>query len=222
MATSETSARVGTGLEIIEFEHLGRDHHRLAGATRRTDHLLLQAGHLLERQLDAEIAARDHHRIGDVENVRKVLDRLRLLHLGHHRDAAAGDLFRLGDVVGPLDERQRDPVGAGVERGFEIGVILAGQRGDAEHGVRDAHPLARREPAADLDPGHRPLRGHFDRNEPDLAVVEQQSVAGAQRGQDLRMRQLDPRLIARRRIGIEDEGRAARELDRLLAKGTDA
>ena len=45
----------------------------------------------------------------------EALDRLGLFHLRHHRGAPAGDLLGLGDVVGPLDERQRDPVGAGVE-----------------------------------------------------------------------------------------------------------
>jgi glycyl-tRNA synthetase len=39
------------------FQHLGGDDHRLAGAARGADHLLLAAWNLLERQFDAEIAA---------------------------------------------------------------------------------------------------------------------------------------------------------------------
>ena len=35
---------------------------------------------------------------------------------------------------------------------------LAGQRGKRQHGVGQADALARRQPAADLDPGERPLR----------------------------------------------------------------
>ena len=103
------------------FQHLRRDHDRLAGAAAGARHLLLHAGHLLERHLDAEIAARHHQRVGQFENVVEPRHRLRLLDLGHHRGAAARDLLGLGDVLRALDEGQRHPVDAGIERGFEIG-----------------------------------------------------------------------------------------------------
>ena len=40
-------------------------------ARARADDLLLHARHLLERHLEPEIAARDHHAIGDVEDRRR-------------------------------------------------------------------------------------------------------------------------------------------------------
>ena len=83
-------------------------------------------------------------------------------------------------------------------RGFEIGMVLAGQRGKSEHGIGQADALARRQLAADLDAGERPLRRHLDRDQPDLAVIEQQRMAGLERGEDFRMRQVHPR---RRRPG---------------------
>ena len=74
------------------FQHLGCDHHRFAGAPRQPRHLLLQARHPLQRQLDAEIAARHHQGVGGLEDFGKPVDRLRLFDLGHHRGAAADQL----------------------------------------------------------------------------------------------------------------------------------
>ena len=98
------------------FQHLGGDDHRLAGAAGGAGDLLLDAGHALERHLDAEIAARDHQRVGVLDDLGETLDRLRLLDLGKNAGAAAGDLLDLGEILGALDEGQRDPVDAGVER----------------------------------------------------------------------------------------------------------
>ena len=124
------------------FEHLGRHHHWLAGAAGGARHLLLDAWHLFERHFDAEVAACDHQRVSQVENIGQAAYRLRLLNLRHHAGAAAGDLLRLRDVVGPLNERQPDPVGAGFERGVEIGAVLVRQRGERHQRVGQAHALA--------------------------------------------------------------------------------
>ena len=69
VATSETSARVGTGLVIIDSSICVATIDRLAGAAAGARHLLLHAGDFLQRHLDAEIAARHHQRVGEVENV---------------------------------------------------------------------------------------------------------------------------------------------------------
>ena len=197
VATSDTSARVGTGLVDHRFQHLGRDHDRLAGAAPGARHLLLHARHLFERHLDAEIAARDHQRIGEIDDLVEPVDRLRLLDLGHHRGAAAGDLLGFGDVLRALDEGERDPVDAGGERGFEIGAVLVGQRRERNRRVGQAHALAVGKFAADLDAGDDAPRRHLGGDEPDLAVVEQQRVAGLDGGEDFRMRQVHPRCVAR-------------------------
>ena len=46
------------------LQHLGRRDHRLADAHAEADDLLLQVRHVLEREVDAEVAARDHQRVG--------------------------------------------------------------------------------------------------------------------------------------------------------------
>ena len=193
------------------FEHLRRHHHRLAGAARGAGDLLLDARHLFQRHFHAEVAARHHQRVGDVDDLVEPVHRLRLLDLGHHGGAAARDLLGLGDVLGPLDERQRDPVDAGVERGFEIGAVLGRQRRERDHGVGQAHALAVGQLAADLDAGDDLLPARFGRDQADLAVVEQQRVAGLHAREDLRMRQVHARRVAGRGIGVEREGRAVVE-----------
>ncbi len=65
------------------FQHLRGDHHRLAGAARRAGDLLLDAGHGFERHLDAEIAARHHQRVGQLDDLGEPRHGLRLLDLGH-------------------------------------------------------------------------------------------------------------------------------------------
>ena len=119
-----------------QFQHLRGDDHRLAGAPAGAGHFLLHAGHFFQRHFDAEVAARHHQRIGKVEDIAKPRHRLRLLDLGHHRGASAGDLLRFGNVLGTLNERQRHPVDAGIERGFQIGEILRRQRRERNDGVR--------------------------------------------------------------------------------------
>ena len=81
------------------FEHLGGDDHRLAGAAAGAGDLLLDAGHALQRHLDAEVAAGDHQRVGVLDDRRQALDRLRLLDLGEDAGAAAGELAHLGEVL---------------------------------------------------------------------------------------------------------------------------
>ena len=133
------------------FQHLRGDDDRLAGAAAGARHFLLHAGDFFQRHFDAEIAARDHQRVGKFEDVGEPRYGLRLLDLGHHRGAAARKFLRFGDILGALNERQRDPIDAGIERGFEIGDILRRQRRQRHDGVGQADALAVRYFAADLD-----------------------------------------------------------------------
>ena len=134
------------------FEHLRRDHHRLAGLARGGDDPVLQRRHLLGRKLDAEVAARDHHRVGERDDVVQAVDRRRLLDLGEQRGAVADQRARFGDVLGPLDERQGDPVGALLQREREVVAVLVGQRRDRHHDVGDVDALL---------VGHHPADLHF-------------------------------------------------------------
>ena len=89
VATSDTSARVGTGLEIIDSSIWVATTTGLPARARGAGELLLDARHLLQRHFDAEIAARHHDRVGDVHDLVEPVHRLRLLDLGHHGGAAA-------------------------------------------------------------------------------------------------------------------------------------
>ena len=151
VATSDTSARVGTGLEIMLSSICVATTTGLPARARGAGDLLLDARHLLQRHFHAEIAARHHQRVGEVHDLVEPRHRLRLFDLGHHGGAAARDLLGLGDVLGPLHERQPDPVDAGIERGVEIGAVLRRQRRERDDGVGQAHALAVGELAADLD-----------------------------------------------------------------------
>ena len=71
VATSETSARVGTGAVIMLSSICVAIDHRLAHLDPRRCRVmtLLRAGHLLQRHFHAEIAARHHDRIGGVDDL---------------------------------------------------------------------------------------------------------------------------------------------------------
>ena len=195
-----------------QFQHLRGDDHRLAGLPAGARHFLLHAGHFFQRHLDAEVAARHHQGIGEVEDFGEPRHRLRLLDLGHHRGAAAGDLLGLGDVFRPLDEGQRHPIDAGIERGLEIGQILGRHGGERDQRVGQAHALAVRDFAADLDMRDDALRARRGRDKAELAVVDQELVARLDGGENLWMRQLHARCVAGRRVGIEHEFRPAGDL----------
>ena len=133
------------------FQHLRGDDHRLAGAAAGARHFLLHAGHFFQRHFDAEVAARHHQRVGEIEDVVEPRDGLRLLDLGHHGGAAASELLGFGDILRALDERQRDPIDPGIERGFEVGDILRRQSRERDDGIGQADALAAGNFAADLD-----------------------------------------------------------------------
>ena len=90
VATSETSARVGTGLLIIDSSICVATTTGLPARRAAARHELLDARHLFERHLDAEIAARHHQRVGEVEDLVEPVHRLRLLDLGHHQRRGRG------------------------------------------------------------------------------------------------------------------------------------
>jgi hypothetical protein len=149
------------------------------------------------------------------------MHRLRLLDLGHHGSAAAGDLLGLGDVVGALHERQPDPVDAGVERGIEVGAVLRRERRERQDGIGQADALAVAQFAADLDAHDDLLLGRLGRDQANLAVVEQQRVAGPDALEDFRMRQVHALRVAGRGVRIERERRAVVEHGRAAGERSD-
>ena len=202
------------------FQHLGCYHHRLAGAARHPRHLFLETGHPLERQFDAEIAARHHQRVGGLDDLGQPVDRLRFFDLGHHGCAPTNELLGFIDVFGALHEGERDPVDAGNQRRFEICAVFRGHRRDRQIGIGQADALAVGHLAADHYPRHGALgRGVFG-DQAHLAVVEQQRVARPQRRQDFRMRKVYARVVAGRLVGIERKALPVIELCRTFGEGT--
>jgi hypothetical protein len=113
----------------------------------------LPAAHPLQRQLDAEIAARHHQRVGLLQDFGEPVDRLRLFDLGHHGGAAADQFLGLQDILGALHERERDPVDTGHQGGLKVGAVLRRHRRYRQIGVGQADALAVRHSAADHDAG---------------------------------------------------------------------
>ena len=94
-AASLTSARVGRGSSRIDSSTCVATMTGTPRAARRAQHLLLDARHVLERHLEAEVAARHHHRVGGVEDLVEPVDRLGAFELGDDRHV--GHAVRDGD-----------------------------------------------------------------------------------------------------------------------------
>src|SRR5829696_8128852 len=201
------------------FEHLGRDHHRLAEASRGAGDALLQARHLPERHLDPEVAAGDHHGVRRVEDVVEAADRLRLLELRHDERAPARHLAPLRHVLRPLHEGHADPVDAGVDRGFEVGAVLLGHGRDRDLGVGQVDALAVRDSAADRDPRDGAPGLHLLDLESQLAVVDEDAVALLERAEDLGVGQEDALRVAGALVRIENEAGALLQHRGIAAEG---
>ena len=84
-----TSARVGRGLLIMVWEHLrGHDDGLLLHHTF-VDNLALDAGNALDGHLDAEVAARNHHTVGRIDDLIDVVHAFLVLNLRDDLDVAA-------------------------------------------------------------------------------------------------------------------------------------
>ena len=176
---------------------------------RGLDDALLQRRHLLRRQLDAEIAARDHHAVAQLDDLLEPLDRRRLLDLGEQRRLAADQPARLG----------HDPRAAG--------------RTTARSSRRPARPRRRGRcgPSRSAPPSAAPRRGRSGpccstacrRPRPwssirsascsitrstSLPSSSSRRAPGFDRRENLAVRQLDAGRVARRRVAVEHEGAA--------------
>ena len=172
------------------FQHLRRHDHRLAGAAAGARDLLLDAGHGFQRHLDAEVAARHHQRVGQLDDLVEPGDRLRLLDLRHQQRAAARDLARLGQIVRPLDEGQRHPVDAGCQHGVEVArsLSVSAPTGRSVSGRLTPFLSEILLPATTVQTIDLPSQRTAFSSQ--LAVVDQQAMAGLDRLQDFRMRQV--------------------------------
>ena len=164
--------------------------------------------HLFGRQFDAEVAARHHHRVGELEDFGEAVERLRLFDFRQQRCLAADQRARFGDIFGALDKAQGNPVDTLFKRECQVGAVLGGQRRQRHHDIGDVDALVVRQEAADFDARFDARRIDMMDAQHDLAVIEQQPRARGERREQFAVRQLDPRHVAGRRVMVEGEGLA--------------
>ena len=156
-------------------------------------------------EFDAKVAARDHHRVGQLEDLVQPLDRLRLLDLGQQGRLVVDQRPCLCDVLRPLDEGQGDIIGALVQREGKILSVLLGQRRDRDQHARDIDALVVADLAADFHHRGDPVLFDADHPKPHLAVVDQQAGVLFDRLEQLGMGQFGPGLVAQPLVAVEDE-----------------
>ena len=95
---------------------MGGDDYRFGPLPRSSDDPLLDQRHLFQRKLHSQITTGHHEGVEGVDNVVEVLDRLRFLDFGDHRDPASllvHHAMHIADVETTADEgqgHQVDPV----------------------------------------------------------------------------------------------------------------
>ncbi len=159
----------------------------------------------LGRQFHAEIAARDHHRIGELHDGVEVFQRLRFFKLHHDPGAALDQFLRLRHIFRPLHEGQADVVGAVVQREREIVAVLRCQCRDRQHDVGHVDALVVGQRSADDHLGLQRIVALACHAQAQLAVIQQQRAADRCRRDNLGMRQIHARGAAGRRVEIELE-----------------
>ncbi len=142
-----------------------------------------------------------------------MLDRGRLLELGHHRGASGDQLLQLGDIVGVLHEGQRHPVDAERQAVVEVPAVLGRHGRQRQHEVGQVDAFAVADRAGDLDHRVDRVAGVRDDAQPHLAIVDQQQPIGLGRLEDLWMRQRHALDGARRLVHVEPEILALLQLD---------
>ena len=116
-----------------------RDDDRLADAQADLHDLALDDGQFFVGQFDAEIAARDHDRVGFGDDFTEIFDRLLVLDFGDDERPvlpAFDDGFQLLNVLGLAHERERDVIDTGLQTDFNIPQVLGRERGQADFDTR--------------------------------------------------------------------------------------
>src|SRR5439155_2744894 len=132
------------------LEHMRRDNDRPAGAQAGFDNLALDDGQLFVGQFDAQIAARDHDRVGLGDDGMQVVDGLLVLDLGDDQRAMLStfdDGFQLLNVFCLADKRQREVINPQLKPHFDIDEVLGGQSGKTDSDSRQIDMAAASERA---------------------------------------------------------------------------
>ena len=134
----------GTGIADHRVQHLRRHDHDLAPGAAHLDDMLLHQRNVLRRDLDPQIAARDHHAVHDVDDLRQVLDGLVGLDLRddlHRPPAALDQLADLEDVGPGLDEGDGKVLHPVLDAPGDVLLVLLGERRKRQGRSGDVDPL---------------------------------------------------------------------------------
>ena len=206
------------------LQHLGRDDHRDLRAAGLTDDLLLDVRHVLDRHVDAEVAARDHDRVHLAQDARKVVDDLVALELGDDRQVGAlltQERTHLVDVGGRAHERHGDVIDTLAEPEAQVLAILRRQARHRQGDARQREPLVVADAPADHHTTADLVRRRRLDAELDHPVVHPDLVAGPQVSEVLGMRDRGPLGGALDRARREREGPAGLEVDAGAAAGAE-
>ena len=167
-------ARLGPRGRLLgdhRFEHLRGGNHRYAAVIGVLNDAFLEHRHLLGRQLDAQVAAGNHYRVGHVQDLVEIVDRLALFELDHQWRGApdvAHQLVGCPHLRRGAHEGQRDIVDAQLlESERHVRAVLFGdrRRGHRHAWQVDALVLAQRATLFDARPDlavFGPLHGEAD------------------------------------------------------------
>ena len=173
-------ARLGArrpGRRDHRLQHLGRHDRRDAAIQCAPHELFLEDRDLLVGQLDPEVAARHHDRVGNVADGIERVYRRPGLDLGDDgRPGRAEQAAQLRDIGGSPNEGLRQVVRAELDRMARIGSVLLGEPGDGKPRGGDVDAGVRADQAASHDL-RLDLVGDGDHAKLDRAIGEQDSIA---------------------------------------------
>ena len=167
------------------LEHLGGGDDRLPVPVGLPDQLLLNQGHLLERELNAEIAPGHHDAVGGVEDGGQMLEGGVLLDLGNQLDVFGDQPAEPFDILRAADEAHPEIVGAEFGGPNRVLAVLLGQGRGGHFDPREVHSLVRLEEPAVSNRGVDLVADHAGDVERNEAVVEEDSGSGPNVGGQL-------------------------------------
>ena len=183
------------------IEHLRRGDDRFGRHVALVDELLLEHRHLFHIDFHAQIAARDHDAVGNLEDFVEVVHAHAVFDLGEDLHMAAAvvgaELAEGQHVAGAADEGRGDQVDALLNAEDDVAAILLADGGHLQIDVRHGNALAAAEHAAVDHAAHdvRAARDLLDVQR-DQAVVDQDSVAGVHQLNHPRIGDGDLRFVA--------------------------
>ncbi len=215
----------GPGGADHRLEHLGGGDGRHGLAPRQHQQALLHQRNVLDRQLDAQVAAGDHDRVGRVDDVLRRSGCLGLLDLGDQRDLAAlreQVLAHRLEVVRAAHEGERQQIHSHLQTRVDQAQVIGADGGQGGGHVGQVEPLSRGHGTPHLDLGHHVLgRGGPD-PQPDRSVGQVDHVAGLHELTQAVPRHRQAFRVALHGAGRENEGRARAHLGHPAGHRADA